>query len=72
MDVLRGQTPAMVRKEIYVHLLSYNLIRTVMAQAAHQAKVLPRQISFKGSIQMLNAFRDKLLSASDAEHRQQL
>ena len=28
MDILRGQTPAMVRKEIYVHLLAYNLLRS--------------------------------------------
>jgi len=34
MDILRCQTPQMVRKEIAVHLLAYNLIRTVMAQAA--------------------------------------
>jgi hypothetical protein len=34
MDVLRCQTPEMVRKEIWAHLLAYNLIRTVIAQAA--------------------------------------
>ena len=34
MDVLRCQTPDMVRKEIWAHLLAYNLIRTVIAQAA--------------------------------------
>ena len=31
MDVLRCKTPEMVRKEIWAHLLAYNLIRTVMA-----------------------------------------
>jgi hypothetical protein len=72
MDVLRGRTPEMVRKEIYVHLLSYNLIRTVMAQAAHQAKVPPRQLSFKATVQLLNAFREKFLSAPGAEQRQRL
>ena len=30
MDVLRGKTPPMVRKEIYVHLMVYNLLRTLM------------------------------------------
>jgi hypothetical protein len=34
MDVLRCQTPEMVRKEIWAHLLAYNLLRTVMAVAA--------------------------------------
>src|SRR5439155_25506815 len=36
LDVLRCHSPAMVRKEIWVHLLAYNLIRKVMAQAAQQ------------------------------------
>lgn len=27
MDILRGKTPEMVRKEIYVYLLAYNSIR---------------------------------------------
>ena len=34
MDVLRCKTPELVRKEIWTHVLAYNLIRTVMAQAA--------------------------------------
>jgi hypothetical protein len=34
MDVLRCKRPEMVKKEIAVHLLAYNLIRAVMAQAA--------------------------------------
>lgn len=72
MDILRGRTPEMVHKEIYVHLLSYNLIRTVMAQAAEQVQVSPRQLSFKGAVQLLNAFRDKFLSAPSAEQRQHL
>lgn len=42
MAVLRCKTPEMVQKEIAVHLLTYNLIRTVMAQAACLAGVSPR------------------------------
>lgn len=61
MDILRCQTPQMVRKEIGVHLLAYNLIRTVMAQAACLYNISPREISFKGAIQSLNAFQDKII-----------
>jgi hypothetical protein len=60
LDVLRCQTPAMVRKEIWVHLLVYNLIRKVMAQAAQEYGRSPRRISFKGTLQTLNAFSDCL------------
>jgi hypothetical protein len=66
MDVLRCQSPAMIRKEIWVHLLAYNLIRKVMAQAAHEHGLSPRQLSFKGTLQTLNAFIDSLRAC--AEH----
>ena len=61
MDVLRCKTPDMVCKEIWVHLLAYNLIRTVMAQAAHRYNLPPRTLSFKGTLQQLNAFKDTFL-----------
>jgi len=56
MDVLRCKTPAMVRKEIWMHLLAYNLIRKLMAQAAATVGVSPRDLSFKGTLQTLVAF----------------
>jgi len=64
MDVLRGKTPEIVRKEIWAHLLAYNLIRTVMAQAAMQHDVLPRSLSFKGALQTIGAFGLPLLLSS--------
>jgi putative transposase len=67
MEILRCKTPAMVRKEIWAHLLAYNLVRKVMAQAAAEHHVTPRQISFAGTMQTLNEFRDLLLHATAAE-----
>jgi hypothetical protein len=57
MRELRGKTPDLVRKEVWAHALAYNLIRTVMAQAAARHAVAPRSISFKGALQTLDAFR---------------
>lgn len=57
MDVARCKTPELVRKEIWTHILAYNLIRTVIAQAASKHGVDPRSISFKGAIQTLAAFQ---------------
>ena len=57
MGVLRCKTPELVRKEIWTHLLAYNLIRTIMAQAATRHDIDPRSISFKGAIQTLEAFQ---------------
>lgn len=57
MDVLRCKTPELVRKEIWAHLLAYNLIRTIIAQAAIKHGIEPRSISFKGALQTLEAFQ---------------
>ena len=57
MDVLRCKTPELVRKELWTHVLAYNLIRTVMAQAATKHDIEPRSISFKGTVQTLEAFQ---------------
>jgi IS4 transposase len=65
MDILRCKTPDMIRKEIWVHLLAYNLIRTVMAQAAHRYDVSPRTLSFKGTLQQLNAFKETFLHTAE-------
>ena len=57
MDILRCKTPELVRKEIWTHILAYNLIRTIMAQAATKHGIEPRSISFKGTLQTLEAFQ---------------
>ena len=43
MDILRCKTPEMVRKEVWAHLLAYNVIRGVMAEAATEGNLLPVQ-----------------------------
>lgn len=63
MGVLRCKTPEMIRKEIWVYLLAYNLLRTVMAVAAGESDAEPREISFKGAKQALTAFAPKLEAA---------
>jgi hypothetical protein len=55
MDVLRGKTPEMVRKEIWTCLLAYNLIRKTMLQAAYNKDLSPRQLSFANALQNMAA-----------------
>lgn len=57
MDILRGKTPEMVRKEIWAHLLAYNLIRKIMAQAAVVHNKKPVNLSFKLALQVIASFR---------------
>lgn len=54
MEMLRCQSADMVRKEIAVHMLAYNLIRTHIAQAAAIHNKLPRLISFRAAVQLVN------------------
>ena len=68
MDVLRCKTPDMIRKEMWTHLLAYNLLRSLMCATATEQDLKPRQVSYKGSLQLLNAFYH-LIVLSD---RQQL
>jgi hypothetical protein len=55
MEDLRGQTPEMVRKEIWGHCLAYNLIRRTMCQAASQAGCQVRQLGFMGARQSITS-----------------
>jgi hypothetical protein len=63
MDVLRCKTPEMVEKEIWAHVLAYNLLRTVMAVAAAEAGIQPREVSFKEAKQAVTAFAPKIEAA---------
>lgn len=65
MDILRAKTPAMIDKEIAVHLLAYNLVRALMSRAAAGARVLARALSFKGALQLLLAFQQQLRLAGN-------
>jgi len=53
LDVLRCKTPEMVRTELWMGLLAYNLVRHSLLQAAAAAEVLPRQLSFCAGMQFL-------------------
>jgi hypothetical protein len=58
MDILRGRTPAMVRKEILTYMLAYNLVRSVMWDAAAINATPVRRLSFKGTIQYAMSMRE--------------
>jgi hypothetical protein len=59
MDRLTCKTPEMCEKELWVYMLAYNLIRLLMAEAAVQAGVLPRQLSFKHTVQVWVAWSQR-------------
>jgi hypothetical protein len=58
LDVLRTQTPAMVRKEIVMHAIAYNLIRALRQDIAHSYQVPLRRLSFKGPLDTFRQWRE--------------
>lgn len=67
MDILCGKSPAMVRKEIWAHLLAYNMIRKIMAQAALVHNKKPRELSFKGALNVVKSFRERGILSQNNE-----
>ncbi len=54
MEMLRAKTPDMVRKELWSHLLAYNLLRSIMEKAAPVAHYSRSQLSFQATRQQFN------------------
>jgi Transposase DDE domain len=69
LDVLRCKTPEMVRKELWMGLLGYNVIRAAMAKAAKAHGRLPHGVSFKGAWQTVLAFAEALCEGTPAQQR---
>ncbi|MBN3926209.1 IS4 family transposase [Nostoc sp. NMS4] len=67
MDVLRCKTPSMVRKEIYVYLLAYNLLRSLMWSAGNTYGTPPLRLSLQGTRHHLNNFIPQLLAAHNTK-----
>ena len=61
MEVLRTKSPEMVRKEVAMHLLAYNLIRGIMAEAGRSGGVKPRRLSFTGATHTVRCFEEVYL-----------
>ncbi len=64
IDMLGSKTPEMVRKEIWMALLGYNVIRALMARASLAHRREPRRLSFKGALQTVQEFGPALREAS--------
>jgi len=64
LDVLRGLTPAVIERELWMHAIAYNLIRALMLEAGISHGVPVERLSFKGTIDALQAWADHALSRS--------
>lgn len=72
MDVLRGKSPDIVRKEFWAHLLAYNLLRGLLADAADHKASVARRLSIKGSLQRLSVYVPQFISSAKESQDNQL
>lgn len=72
MEKLKCKSPEMVRKEVWAHLLAYNLIRRIMWEAGIKHNSNPLRISFKGTLDHINAFLPYLQSAPTMKEKKAL
>ncbi|PZD75079.1 hypothetical protein C1752_00206 [Acaryochloris thomasi RCC1774] len=66
MEMLTAKTPQMVRKDIWAHLLGYNLLRSLMEYAAPLADDARTQLSLQGARQHFNQMLALLAIATRA------
>ncbi|MGD8642225.1 MAG: IS4 family transposase [Gammaproteobacteria bacterium] len=64
METLSCKTPDMVEKEMWVYFLAYNLIRLLMVQSSLLSGIVPRQLSFKHTVQLWIAWSQQTQAAS--------
>jgi hypothetical protein len=63
LDVLRGLSPAMIERELWMHALAYNLVRALLLETAltHPAPIA--RLSFKGALDALQAWAERALAS---------
>ena len=67
LELLRCKTPAGCRKELYMGLTAYNLIRAVMLDAACRGRLALSRISFAGTVQRLDALAGGIFFLRDPQ-----
>jgi hypothetical protein len=72
MSTLSCKSPAMLRKEMFMHLIAHNFMRYTMAYAAAQHGVDLERLSFKGTIDSLRQFTQAMAQARSKKKRRDL
>lgn len=72
MHTLSCKSPAMARKEMFMHLIAHNVVRYTMIQAAVQYGRELERISFKGTLDALRQFTQAMAQARSKRKRQHL
>ena len=72
LEELTCTTPQMVDKEIEIAMMSYNLVRTAIYQAAQHAGIAPRRFSFTRVRNVINVYGPKIAAAKSEQEAKEL
>jgi hypothetical protein len=67
MDLLKSKTPSGCRKELWMGLLAYNMVRGIMLDAALRGRLPVSRISFKTALNRLDVFSSGRFADGDPE-----
>src|SRR6266853_86578 len=70
MDVLRCKSPELIQREVIMHQIAYNLVRSLMQRSAHLHQVPLSRLSFKGTLDTLRHWSG-IIAAAGKTPRQQ-
>ena len=70
MERLWSKSAGMLEKELLLGVAAYNLVRIVLAQAAEELQIQPRDISFSRGANLIRIYGNKMRDASSDEERQ--
>jgi len=71
MDVLRCKSPDLIEREVLMHRIAYNLVRSLMQRSAHLHHVCLERISFKGSLDALRQWSPVIAAAGASPRKQE-
>ena len=72
MDMLSCKSPEMIHKEIQMHLIAYNMIRTLMAEAALIGDAPLDRMSFKGTLDAAHHYSQAIAKIPIAYRKRRL
>jgi hypothetical protein len=61
LDVLRGLSPQIIERELWMHAIAFNLVRALLLEASLAHDVPVERLSFKGALDALQAWGDRAL-----------
>ena len=70
MDILRCKSPGLIRREVALHRITCNLVRSLMQRSAHRHRVPLGRISFKGTLDRLRQWSPAIAAAGSQPRKQ--